>query len=225
MQAVILAAGRGTRMGALTESTPKPMLLLNGRPVLEYIFDSLPDSVDEIIVVVGYLGGVIQKHFGGVYIDKKILYVEQETLNGTAGALWAAQELIHGPFLVLNGDDMYEREDMEACFKYDWAVLVYKMDHLEGASVIFDANNVVTSIEENDARDRESGYANAALYFLQPTIFEYPLIPKRPGSSEFGLPQTIIAAGLPLVAVPATSWVRLTEPSDIQKAEEILAAR
>ncbi len=77
MQAVILAAGRGTRMGALTEHTPKPMLLVNGRPVLEYIFDSLPEEIDEVIIVVGYLGSVIQKHFGGFYKGKKILYVEQ----------------------------------------------------------------------------------------------------------------------------------------------------
>ncbi len=210
-------------MGALTESTPKPMLLLNGRPVLEHILDRLPPEVDEVILVVGYLGGVIQKHFGGEYKGKRILYVEQNELNGTAGALWCAKDLLSDPFLVLNGDDIYATSDIEKCFAHEWAVLVYKMDTLEGASVAFGKDHVVTAIIENDGRERESGFANAALYFLQSSIFEYPLVPKAEGSGEFGLPQTIIAAGLPLVAVPAHSWIRLTEPADIQKAEAILS--
>ena len=67
MQAVILAAGRGVRMGALTESTPKPMLQIKGRTLLEYKLAALPEEVDEVIIVVGYLGGMIQSHFGGEY--------------------------------------------------------------------------------------------------------------------------------------------------------------
>ena len=63
MQAVILSAGRGTRMGVLTDSMPKPMLTVLGKTLLEHKFDILPSEVDEIILIVGNMGGLIQKHF------------------------------------------------------------------------------------------------------------------------------------------------------------------
>src|ERR1700689_506521 len=109
MQTVILAAGRGTRMGALTESTPKPLLEVAGKTLLEHKLDMLPYDVDEVIIIVGYLGGEIQKRFGGTYKDKHIFYVEQEKLDGTAGALWQARSVLEGQFLVMMGDDLYAK--------------------------------------------------------------------------------------------------------------------
>src|SRR5437016_4983418 len=109
MQAVILAAGHGTRMVELTQSVPKPMLTVAGKPLLEYKLDALPEKIDEVIIIVGYLGGVIQKHFGGLYDNKRILYVEQEKLDGTAGALWCAKDILHDRYLVMMGDDIYAK--------------------------------------------------------------------------------------------------------------------
>lgn len=76
MRAVILAAGEGKRMRPLTEKIPKPMLQVLGRPLLEHIFDSLPDAVDEVILGIGYLGGQIKAHFGSSFGGCKIRYVE-----------------------------------------------------------------------------------------------------------------------------------------------------
>ena len=59
MQAVILAAGRGVRMGKLTENTPKPMLSLFGKPMLEWKLEMLPRVIDEVIFVIGYYGSQI----------------------------------------------------------------------------------------------------------------------------------------------------------------------
>lgn len=227
MQAVILAAGRGTRMGALTESTPKPMLLLNGKPVLEYILDRLPEEVDEVIVIVGYLGGVIQKHFGGQYKGKKVLYVEQGELNGTAGALWIAQNLLKEKFLVMNGDDICAVADVAACAaSEDWAMLVQKMDDIGSAGlVVVDKSGCVTDILEKEAHSGGPGLANMANFFLLDTrVFSYELV-YRPGSTtEFGLPQTIVQAArdIPIHPIEAHATIRLTDPDDIQKAETIL---
>ena len=73
MQAVILAAGHGTRMDELTTAVPKPMLEVAGKPLLEYKLDALPDHIDEVVLIVGYLGNVIRQHFGALYGKQRIL--------------------------------------------------------------------------------------------------------------------------------------------------------
>lgn len=230
MQAVILAAGKGTRMGALTAETPKPMLLIHNRPVLEYILDALPQEITEVIVVVGYLGSVIQKHFGGTYKDKKILYVEQGALNGTAGALWAAKDVLTGRFLVMNGDDICMPEDVARCAaSEDWAMLVQHVDEIGStAKVIVDKHGLVVDILEKESHQGGAGIANTANFFLLDTrFFDYEKV-LRPGSeTEYGLPQTIVTAAHDIAIHPieAHTMIRLTEPADIEKAEAILDAR
>jgi NDP-sugar pyrophosphorylase family protein len=230
MQAVILAAGRGTRMGALTEHVPKPMLLLNGRPVLEYIIDSLPPTVDDVIIVVGYLGEVIRTHFGEQYAEKKISYAEQASMNGTAGALWEVKDLLRDAFLVMNGDDVCLKADVAACAaSADWAMLVHHVDEIGSTSlVVTDDRDCVVDILEKESHRGGPGLANTANFFLLDTrIFAYPLV-LRPGSdTEYGLPQTIVQAArdIPIHTVAAHAIIRLTEPQDIQKAEQLLAAQ
>src|SRR3989338_8305110 len=113
MQAIILAAGRGERMGALTDNTPKALLEVAGKTLLEHKFDALPYDVDEIILIVVYMGSKILDRFNGRYKDKHILYVEQENpKGGTAEALWNAKSVLHDSFLVMNRDGIYALEDM-----------------------------------------------------------------------------------------------------------------
>ena len=226
MQAVILAAGRGTRMGALTDSTPKPMLQVAGKTLLEHKLDALPEEVDEVIIVVGHMGSVIHDYFGGIYGNKKIFYVEQENpQGGTAEALWLARDLLHDKFFVMNGDNIYGAQDMVECTKYEWAVLVQKRDEVRTGAVLVDKKGHVTGIAENTEHPGAKGYANTALYVLDMRIFDYPAIPKAKGSTELGLPQTMMQAAkdIPIQAVEASLWVEIKEPADLKKAEEILA--
>ena len=211
-------------MGALTESIPKPLIEIAGKTLLEHKFDALPEEVDEIILIVGYLGGKIQERFGGNYKGKRILYVEQEILDGTAGALWQAKDLLKGKFLVMNGDDIYAANDIRESIKYEWAVLVLKVDELGSAgNVIINEQGNVTDIIEKEAHQGGPGYANAALYVLDERIFNYARI-KRPLSDEYGLPQTIVQAAdqIPIHAVEASLLIRITSPEDIKIAEETL---
>jgi len=228
MQAVILAAGRGTRMGALTDSTPKPMLQVAGKTLLEHKLDALPSDVDEVIMVVGHMGGVIQSHFGGSYGEKRILYVEQDNpQGGTAEALWLARDFLHDKFFVVNGDNIYAEADIAECAKYEWAVLVQKCDEVRTGAVLVDKKRHATGIAENTEHAGAEGYANTGLYALDMRIFDYPAIPKAKGSTELGLPQTMMQAAqdIPIQAVEASLWIEIKEPADLPKAEDILRER
>ena len=88
MKAVILAAGKGTRMGDLTEETPKPMLPVEGRPILEHILTGLRESgIQEFCLITGWKAEVIESHFGdGSAFGVQIHYVRQEVQDGTGKA-------------------------------------------------------------------------------------------------------------------------------------------
>ena len=226
MQAVILAAGRGTRMGGLTENSPKSLLRVADRPLLQYTLDALPQHVDEAVIVVGYLGGMIHDTFGPEYAGKRILYVEQAELNGTAGALWQAQDILPEKYLVLNGDDLYDPKDIaRLALARDWALLVFESPEMtRGGKVMIDAENRITGIVEGE---HEGGPAleNAGAYMLDTRIFNVKPVPKAEGSPEFGLPQTVLAASdalkIPLEAL-LTAWrLQITSPEDNADAARV----
>ncbi|RJR13607.1 hypothetical protein C4585_01875 [Candidatus Parcubacteria bacterium] len=224
MQCVILAAGRGVRMGELTETLPKPMLEVKGKTLLEYKFDALPENIDEIIIVVGHLGHVIQERYGGEYNGKRILYVVQDTLNGTAGALWQAKDLLKDSFIVMNGDDIFAKEDIEKAACYPWSVVGIEVDDVgKAAKIVTDGADRVVNILESDEHGGGPGFLNAGLYCLDMRIFEHTMVPRHKGSDEYGLPQTIVASGVPFSLIKASHWVQITDPADLKKAEEILA--
>lgn len=210
-------------MRELTDTTPKSMLPVFNRPILEYKLDALPEEIDEVILVVGYLGSLIQGHFGGEYKGKRILYVEQEVPTGTANALWEAKGILKGVFVVMNGDDLYVTEDIRACMEKPWAMLVQERDPLgSGGKVVVDENGRIQEIQEG--AHKGPGLLNTGLYVLDERIFSYTPVPKGVGESEFGLPQTMMTAvgDIVITAVPATSWIQITAPEDLKKAEQIL---
>lgn len=211
-------------MGALTAHTPKPMLMVGGKNLIEHKFDVLPDTIDEVVLIVGYLGNVIQEYFGSEYKGKRILYVEQEKPAGTADALWQAKDILHDRFLVLNGDDIYASADINALTQADgWAVLGLTVDALGSAGkVVTDPEGVVTDIIEASHHGGGGGVLNTGAFALDAKLFDYPLIPKAPGSTEYGLPQTILGSGHPLKLVLGTQWIVITAPEDLARAEEIL---
>lgn len=228
MQAVILAAGRGTRMVELTTVVPKPMLDVDGKPLLEYKLEALPDDIDEVVMVIGYLGEVIRRHFGGGYAGKRILYVEQKELNGTAGALWDVRDILHDRFLVMMGDDIYARADMEATIAPGdcWRLLVQQVPHMYRAGdVQLDLNANITGIIEGDKREK-AGLASTNMFLLDARLFQAPMVPKQAGSLEFGLPQTVVAAshslGVRFEPVFTDQWIQVTAPKDLVYAAEIL---
>lgn len=104
--AVIMAGGKGQRLMPLTENTPKPMLKVGDRPLIEQIVSRLVRSgITDIYISVNYLGEVIESHFGdGAKFGARIGYLREEKALGTAGALTLLPDSVTGPLLVLNGD-------------------------------------------------------------------------------------------------------------------------
>lgn len=214
MKAVILAAGKGTRMRDLTKDLPKPLLKVGDKTLLQYKIHALPDSVDEVIIVVGYLGEKIRQQMGDSYIGRKITYVEAEPL-GTAYALWQTKHLLTDRFIVMMGDDMYAKKDIEECLKYDQAGLISELPGpMSGGKVILKDGMIVDVLE---GKHPEGGIISTGLFVLSPVIFKYPM-QKNPGREEFGIPPTIMQAvhEMPIHAVYATHWKQMSSPEDLQ---------
>jgi bifunctional UDP-N-acetylglucosamine pyrophosphorylase/glucosamine-1-phosphate N-acetyltransferase len=225
MQAIIMAAGEGTRLRPLTLDTPKPMLRVGGLPILERTFDALPDAVDSVILVVGYLSGRIVEHFGSSWKGRAIAYVEQRELKGTGHAVARCEPVVGGRFLVLNGDDLYARADLERLAACDLGVLAMEIDDAgRFGTLALDGRGALSSIVEGGRGGK--GLVNAGAYALDRRFFDYPLVPIKNGA-EFGLPQTI--AGMTgdhaVSVVRASFWFPIGFPEDLEKADRLLARR
>lgn len=226
MQVVILAAGRGKRMGELTNDVPKPTLLVKGRPILEYILSDLPEEIDEIILIVGYKGEIIKKHFGDNWQGKKIVYCEQRELDGTGGALAAAKGLVGERFLVLMGDDFYYRKDLEKLLAYDLALLVkeIKDNRRFGVVQVDERGNLknITEFKDIKGKNIERHLVNTGAYALTREIFDYPLV--KISENEFGLPQTLaqLVSKREIKVVEASFWHPNGHEDDLIKGEKII---
>jgi bifunctional UDP-N-acetylglucosamine pyrophosphorylase/glucosamine-1-phosphate N-acetyltransferase len=227
MQAIILASGRGTRMGALTDTVPKPMLMVGGRTLIEHKLDALPSEIDEVIFVIGYKGEVIRECYGAAYKGIRLIYIEQENLNGTASAVWLTRPYLKDKFLVLMGDDIYSKEDLAHCAtQQDWSVLIQRTDTMgSGGSMVVDDEGIVHGIEEGEHAGKP-GIMNTNLFLLDTRVFAQVPIPKAVGSDEYGLPQTVVEASrtlsIPLHALDAHGWIQITVPEDLEMAERVL---
>ncbi len=223
MQAIILAAGRGKRMGKLTDRTPKPLLKINGRPILEYVLASLPREVDEVILVIGYHGQKIKDYFGDQHQGRPLRYLWQMSSNGTGGALWQINKALRGKFLVLMGDDLYHHDDLKKIIKHDLAVLAKEVDEPSrfGRIEVDGRGQMVGLVEA--AANPTSNLANTGAYILDARIFEYPLVPILDGT-EFGLLQTLaqMADKHKIKVEKADFWHANTSSEDLTAAEKIV---
>lgn len=110
MKAVLLLAGRGSRLLPLTETTPKPLLAVAGAPVLEHILTTLrPLPVEELIVVTGHLGEYFEAYLRECY-RAPYRIIKQTRLDGTGGAVYAARDHIECPILIVFGDSIFDAD-------------------------------------------------------------------------------------------------------------------
>ena len=225
MYAVILAGGKGTRMGELTKETPKPLVFLGGKPIMQYTLDSLPDVIEKIVVVVGYLGEKIQDYFGDEYNGKEIIYIKQDEQSGTDHALRTAENILKDEerFLVLMGDDMYKPQDLKKLVRYPYALLAYySFAAVNFGLVGIDDNDNFESIIEKSPNHSE-GLVNAAGYVLGKEYFDTD--PVLIESGEQALPHTLLSMYKehPARVVHALDWQPVGTPEQLAEAEKKIA--
>lgn len=179
--AVVLAAGKGTRMGALTRETPKPLLPVEGKAMLEVILERLAAAgVARFLVVVGYHHELIERHFQNSPLS--IEFRVQEVVNGTGSAARLAREFAAGePFLLTYGDILCESVEYTHCAEVlrehgeAAAVVGAKAvdDPWQGAAVYEDRGRIRAIIEKPPKGASTTPWNSAGLYAFRPILFEY----------------------------------------------------
>lgn len=165
MKAVILAAGKGTRMKPLTEDTPKPLLPVAGRPIIQHNIDLVKDFVDEIIVVAGYEIGQFKEYFD----DTAIKVVEQEEALGTADAALQAKKDVEDQTLIMNGDDIYG-EWIRGIKDFEISIGAARAENPENYGVIeVEDDKAVSMVEKPDNPD--SNLVNIGCYVVEKDFF------------------------------------------------------
>ncbi len=231
---VVLAAGRGTRMGSLTEELPKPMLPLRGKPMLEHILDRLREAgFRQGLVVTGFRAAAVEEHFGGY--PMALSFRRQERLDGTGSAALLAREFCGGePFLLTFGDILTEASDyrsMVTMLETDaaaQAVLAAKWvdDPWQGAA-IYEQGSVVERIVEKPAKGSSTTHWNSAgTYIFRDAVFdELARIPKSArGEYEIttAIEQLLATGRRVLVHGLQGNWRDVGRPEDLGPAREFV---
>lgn len=171
MKAVILAGGEGKRLRPLTDSVPKPLVMINGKAIIDWQIDSLMKlGVNEFVVLGGYKNGELQAHFSKHHAKATIL-VEEKPL-GTAGAIKAAAKAIGGEdFIVMNGDIMTDL-DLTPMLSGGEGILakIALVPMVSPYGVVKTFGDKVTGFEEKPMlRDV---YINAGIYWLSNKVLD-----------------------------------------------------
>ena len=179
-KAVILAAGRGTRMKSLTDDCPKPMLPLNGRPMLAHQIERLEAAgIAKICIVVGYKAEMVREYFAAhPPRTASLRYELQATPDGTGSAARLAKDFAAGePFLLTFGDIMVDAAVYARLFALAGGaeiVLTVKRveDPYRGAAVYVDGGRVVKIVEKPPKGSSTTNFNNAGIYIFGPRVFE-----------------------------------------------------
>lgn len=181
MKVVIMAGGKGTRIAEVNSQVPKPMIPIDGKPILEYQIESLKkQGYEDIILIIGHMGNVISDYFqDGAKFGVTIEYIVEEQPLGTAGALYLLKEKIKDDFLLLNGDIIFDvdvarflehhkRQETMA------TILTHPNSHpYDSGIIVADERGIVTNwLHKEDERLWYKNRVNAGLHMLSPRIFD-----------------------------------------------------
>lgn len=191
MQAVVLAGGEGTRLRPLTETVPKTVLPLCGRPFTAYTIDWLErHGVDEVVLSCGYLADGMRSALDGATGPRLVFEVEPEPL-GTAGAIGHCRDLVGETFFAMNGDilsdlDLTELVEAHQASGARATIGLYPVDDPSSYGLVFrDSDGKVTEFREKPEPGTNPGTdeINAGIYLLDASVFDL-IEPGKPVSIE-----------------------------------------
>ncbi len=180
MKAAILAGGFGTRLRPVTYSVPKPLIPLLGRPLIIHIIESLPQSVDEVILAVNYMKDELEGYFGGSDIEREVILVEEDEPLGTGGALKNLRDHLDERFLAFNGD-IISSLDIESLVSFHdrsggiGTLSLWQVEDPTSFGVVeTDSEGRILSFQEKpDIEEAESDLINAGVYVFEPDILDH----------------------------------------------------
>ena len=189
MKVVIMAGGKGTRIARVNSEVPKPMIPIEGKPILEHQINTLKrQGYTELILIIGHMGNVIRDHFGdGSKYGVHIQYITEESPLGTAGALFFLKEQLKEDFLLINGDILFDVDirrfrDYHRKQNSIATILTHPNDHPYDSGIIV-ANQdgkVIDWLHKEDSRLWYKNRVNAGLHMLSPEVFSlFPDLQKR----------------------------------------------
>jgi glucose-1-phosphate thymidylyltransferase len=234
MQAVVLAAGKGTRLRPLTDDKPKVLVEINGTPLIQDVFDNLIDAgATELIVIVGYKAEQIIDHYGDEYAGIPITYAHQREQLGLAHAILQAEPHTDGNFMLMLGDNVFrgnlndvvsrQQED-----RADAAFLVEEVPYEEASRYgVLDTNEygeVIKVVEKPESPP--SNLVMTGFYTFTPAIFHACHLVQPSERGEYELPDAIdllIQSGRTIDAIRLDGWrIDVGYPDDRDRAEERL---
>jgi NDP-sugar pyrophosphorylase family protein len=223
IDAVIMAGGRGSRLRPLTDSVPKPLLKVGGKPIIEYNVERLNEfGIKSVHISINYLGDQLIEYFGdGEEIKMPIYYITEDTPLGTIGAVASAKNLTQEYVLVMNSDLLtnINFEDFFMTFVDGNADMIvattpYQVN-IPYAVMELDGNKVLSFKEKPTV----TYYSNAGIY-----LFKRSLVSSIPVNEFFNatdLMQAVIKAGKRLIHYPIKDyWLDIGKHEDFEKAQE-----
>lgn len=225
MQCVILAAGKGTRLRPLTENTPKPLVKVAGKTLLDHVVEALPSAVTELIIVTGYLGEQIREYCGEEFHGKKVTYIEQEEQNGPAKALWLCKNLIKDRFLLMFADDIHGAADLARATSYKRSMLAVTSATPERFGVIVRNPDGTLAEMTEKPEHPPSNLVSTGPLVLDTNIFDFS--PEAPINGEYFMPEILerYSKEFPIAVVEQQLWIPVGFPEDIERAEKLLTVR
>ncbi len=218
---VIMAGGKGQRLLPLTQNTPKPMLPVGGKPILETLIHRLQGhGFSRILLSINFHGEQIKAHFGdGRKYGVSIEYIEEKQKMGTAGSLGLIDHQLHEPILVMNGDiltnvnfenllDFHIQAEAVATM----CIREYGLEVPYGV-VRLNKNNII-AIEEKPV---QQFYVNAGIYVLNPDVLDY--IPKGKAIDMTGVFEKLVLEQSLTVSFPIREfWMDIGKLEDYNRA-------
>jgi bifunctional UDP-N-acetylglucosamine pyrophosphorylase/glucosamine-1-phosphate N-acetyltransferase len=221
MEAVILAAGLGTRLRPYTLERPKPLLNVQGRPILDWTLGALPPQVKRVIVVVNYLAEQIEAYLGQQRHFQEWQTVRQEVPRGTGDAFRSCQSHLKSDrYLVLNGDDLYGAADLAALVEHPAGLLVQPVNNPKqwGIAFLKPDGNVERLVEKPDLEGPALG--NLGAYVFPRGVFNIELRPSPRGEYEITDYVSELAQRQQVVPVTAKFWFPIGTVEAWRKADQ-----
>jgi NDP-sugar pyrophosphorylase family protein len=207
MDAILLAAGLGTRLRPHTLHTPKPLLPVRGRPILDWTLGALPRPVDRVIVVVHYLADKVEHYLRDQRHYRDWVTVSQEKPQGTGDALRRCRDQVHSDtFLVLNGDDLFGARDLAALAACPAGLIVQEVQEPKkfGIASLKEDGTLDRLVEKPDLPPPQ--LANTGAYVFPRSVFEIEIGLSPRGEYEITDYVTTLARRQPFHVVHSTFW-------------------